>query len=67
MDKWELVRRMKESVGGADFISLTEFSHYMGIKDPYKVRKKYLSGLERVGTKYFIPDVAGRITEEAKR
>lgn len=61
MDKWTIVRRMKQECGGADFITLTQFCQFMGLKDRYKAKSRYLVGLERIDTKYFIPDVVDRI------
>ncbi len=63
MDKWTIVRRMKQDCGGADFITLSQFCRYMGIKDPYKAKKNYLDGLDRVSKRYYIPDVVDRMMQ----
>lgn len=61
MTKQELITSLRSSIGGADFISLSELARYLGAKDPYKVKRKYLLSLNRIGKKYFIKDVAAEL------
>lgn len=62
MNKQQLVKDMKGATGSS-FITLKELTTYLGHKDPQKIRRKYCTGLERVGVSYFIPDVVDRIME----
>lgn len=65
MTKQELVRSLKSAASGAEFITLSELTAYLGYKDKYKVKKKFLYDLDPVAkTKFFIPDVANRILEK---
>lgn len=59
MEKQELIRQMKMSTKTL-FITRQELAEVMGYKDAHCV-DKYLSGLERVEKKYFIPDVVESI------
>lgn len=61
MTKQELVRSLKSSVDGSSFITLTELTAYLGYKDKYKVRQKYLLGLNSIGKRFFINDVADEL------
>lgn len=56
MTKTELARSMEAYVGGS-FITRDELAKYMGYKAP-KTVSKYLVGLEQIGKRYFVPDVA---------
>ena len=60
----EIERDMKMMVGGS-FISKKELATYMGYKKVDSV-EKFLAGLERVNKKYFVPEVARRISNEVK-
>ena len=58
MEKQEMIRNMRRHVGGASFITVTQFMRYIGVKTT-DTAKKRLKDLERVDNKYyFIPDVA---------
>lgn len=57
MNRQELIRDMKQSVGGASFITVTQLSSYLGKSDKTKVQRNYCRDLEKVGNGYFIPDV----------
>ena len=52
---------MKSVVAPASFITLTELTAYLGYKDKYKVRQKYLLGLNSIGKRFFINDVADEL------
>lgn len=66
MTKQDLVRRMKTDCDGSDFISLQQFARYVGLKDPQKAKQRFLKGVPKVGTKYYIPEAAERIVEHAE-
>lgn len=59
MDKKEMVQSFRKETGSL-FITRIELAGVMGYKDAHCV-DKYLSGLERVEKKYFIPDVVESI------
>lgn len=66
MEKQTLERKMVAFVGGSYFISVTQLAKFLGKAKEFAYR--LVSGLEKIpgevkGTKYFIPDVAGRIME----
>ena len=59
MTKTELVKGMQAFTGGG-FINRDELKKFLGYKDSHSIAK-FLCGLERVGNRYFIPDVAEQI------
>lgn len=64
MTATDLKNSLSTYCGGAMFVTVTEVAGFMGYADKKAVKAKYLRGLERVGKKYYIPDVAKRIAEE---
>lgn len=66
MTSTELKKDMMQSVNGASFISLTQLANFLGYsKNSMKeVRSKYVAGLERIGSGYYIPDVVTRVIEQ---
>lgn len=60
MDRKEQIAEMKQSVGGSSYIRRKEVAAHMGYSDPHNI-DKYLSGLDRIGMAYFIPDVVDSI------
>ena len=76
MDKQEMIRRMSQHVkaslsedgenikGAPQFITRMQLAEYMGYRDPHCV-DKYLNGIEQVGKRYFIPDVASVLKSRA--
>ena len=46
----------------SDFVNRSEVAKALGYKDPHSV-DKFLRGLPRIGNRYFVGDVAGRILE----
>lgn len=59
MDKKSLVNDMKRFAGGS-FVTRGQVAKWMGKNDAHYV-DKYLSGLDRVGKLYFIPDVVDAV------
>lgn len=66
MTSTELKKDMMQSVNGASFISLTQLANFLGYsKNSMKeVRSKYVAGLDKIGTGYYIPDVVTRVMEQ---
>lgn len=65
MDKQQIVRRFERETGGQAFITATQLTRLLGQKNSYRVKEKFLVGLDVLdGTLYFIPDVAARLMAE---
>lgn len=56
------IEKALRSQTSSDFVNRAEVTRALGYKDPHSV-DKYLRGLGRIGNRYFIGDVAGRILE----
>lgn len=65
MTRTEIAADLRSFVGGG-MITASELAAYMGLKKTQRVAEKYLRGLERVGNRYWIPDVARRLKEESE-
>lgn len=65
MNRKELTKDMQK-YAGSGFITRTKLAAYMGKSNPRHV-DKYLAGLERIGTNYFIPDVVEALLREVSR
>ena len=65
MDKTELRKAMKQHTGGAEFITATQLTTFLGYskESSKKVKARYLVGLPCIDKRYFIPEVADRILE----
>ena len=68
MTSAELKSDMIRHANGASFISLTQLAEYLGYsKNSMKeVKSKYVAGLERIGSGYYIPDVVKRVMSQAQ-
>jgi hypothetical protein len=66
MTKAEISKALRVSAGSQAFITATQLARVLGQKNSYRVKKKYLEGLEHVNGLYFIPEVSGRIMEEVR-
>lgn len=68
MTNTDLKRAMMQHVNGAAFITVSELCAFLGYSKNthHQVKQKYLYGLEKVGTGYFIPDVVVRIMNARK-
>lgn len=61
----ELEKAMISANAGSPFIKIGTLCDFLGDHDRYRVRKKYLLGLEMIGKCYFIPDVAAALRERS--
>lgn len=63
MTKQDIKKDLQSLAGGAFFINTQKIIAYLGYsQNSYKeVRSQYLAGLPKVGSKYYIDDVAARI------
>ncbi len=64
MTKSDVVKALRRT-SGSEFISRKELASALGYRDSHSV-DKYLVGLAKVGRRYYIEDVAERVTEERK-
>ena len=68
MDKQQIVRRFERETNGQAFITATQLTRLLGQKNSYRVKEKFLTGLDVLdGTLYFIPDVAARLMAETAK
>lgn len=51
---------------GAGMITPKQLAAFIGVKSVWRVSEKYLSGLEHVGNRYLITEVAERIKNETE-
>ena len=66
MLKQDLIAALRKASGGAEFISQKELAQVLGFKDPHRIRE-LVHGVSRVGKRYYLPEVAGRIMQEVER
>ena len=66
MTKQNLKRAMSQHCENAEFITVKELTTFLGVKNEGRVKKEFLTGLDRVGKRYLINDVADRILEKRK-
>ena len=66
MLKQDLIVALRKASGGAEFISQKELAQVLGFKDPHSIRE-LVQGVIRVGKRYYLPEVAGRIMQEVER
>lgn len=51
---------------GSGMITPKQLADFLGVKAVWRVSERYLKGLEHVGHRYLITEVAQRIKEDAK-
>ena len=66
MTKTELARELTRANGGNPLIKLSKIAEIVGDKNTQRVRRKYLQGLELIGNRYFVPEVAEALKSKAK-
>lgn len=62
MTRQEIANDIKRFTGSA-MVTGKELADYMGIKKTQWVRDHYLVGLEKVGNRYWVNDIAGRLKD----
>lgn len=65
MERRDLIYEMKKDVKGASFISINALSKHLG--KSHEFAEKVVSGLDVVGGKFFIPDVATNLMNMRSR
>ncbi len=66
MLKQDLIAALRKASGGAEFISQKELAQVLGFKDPHRIRE-IVQSVSRVGKRYYLPEVAGKIMQEVRR
>lgn len=62
MNRSEIAKDLRQFTG-AGMISAKELAAFMNRKSVWRVKQDYLVGLEKIGNKYFVTDVAARLKE----
>ena len=62
MTRTEIAAALRQYTN-AGMISAKELAAFMNRKSVWRVKQDYLIGLERIGNKYFVTDVAARLKE----
>lgn len=65
MIKSDVTAALRKAAGGAEFISQKEIRQCLGYSDKAKVRE-IVQGINGIGNRYYIPDVAERIMQEVR-
>ena len=66
MTRSEITAELRRMSGGG-LITLKEVCRFVRDSNTYRVRKKYLDGLESCGGYYLVTDVAGAIKKKAEK
>lgn len=66
MTKTELAKEITRANNGSPLIKLSKIAEIVGDKNPQRVKRTYLDGLERIGKCYFVPEVAEALKRNAK-
>ena len=66
MTKTELAKEITRANGGNPLIKLSKIAEIVGDKNTQRVKRTYLEGLETIGKRYFVPEVAEALKRKAK-
>ena len=66
MTKTELAKEITRANGGSPLIKLSKIAEIVGDKNTQRVKRTYLVGLETIGKRYFVPEVAEALKSKAK-
>ena len=66
MTKTELAKEITRANGGNPLIKLSKIAEIVGDSNHQRVKRKYLQGLELIGNRYFVPEVAEALKKNAK-
>lgn len=61
MTRTDIEKALRRQTTG-DFVSRAEIARALGYKDPHRI-DRFLRGLNRIGYRYFVTDVAERLLE----
>ena len=62
MTRTEIAADLRKYTGGG-MITAAQLAGFMGLKKSQRVADLYLRGLERIGNRYFVTDVAARLKD----
>ena len=62
MNRTEIAADLRRHTGGG-MITAKQLAEFMGLKKADRVAELYLRGLERIGNRYFVTDVAARLKD----
>lgn len=65
MTRTDIAKALRQYTG-AGMITPKQLASFLGVKSVWRVTEKYLKGLEHVGQRYLITEVAERIKEECR-
>lgn len=66
MTKTELAKEITRANNGSPLIKLSKIAELVGDKNAQRVKRKYLQGLELIGNRYFVPEVAEALKSKAR-
>lgn len=67
MTRTDIANALQKSAGGQAFITAKQLAIALGEKNMYRVKQKYLSGLEAVGgNRYLITEVAEQLKNSCR-
>lgn len=65
MNKQTIKETLKQAAKGREVITSAEFAEAWGFSNGY-ARRRFLKGLQRIGGRYLIDDVAERMAQEIR-
>ena len=66
MTKTELAREITRANNGNPLIKLSKIAEIVGDSNHQRVKRTYLEGLEVIGNRYFVPEVAEALKGKAR-
>lgn len=61
----QLKNEILKANGGSPLIKIGKICEIIGDTDRHRVKQTYLQGLQKIGSCYFVPEVAERLKERA--
>ncbi len=66
MTKTELAKEITRANNGSPLIKLSKIAELVGDSNHQRVKRTYLVGLETIGNRYFVPEVAEALKGKAR-
>ena len=66
MTKTELAKEITRANNGNPLIKLSKIAELVGDSNHQRVKRTYLVGLETIGNRYFVPEVAEALKGKAR-
>ena len=64
MNRTDIAAELRR-ISGAGTVKVGHVCQFIGDKDQYRVKRKYLAGLQNISGRYLVTDVAQRLMENA--